>query len=169
MRQTLSSWEILAVILTSFTLMSSAKEKATENNNSISGLTQLQIFTPIPSFGILSALCKLFFCLFIFSLVMLRDPIFFTIFELAYCDWSNIIHHFCYIKNVVSRLVIFKYISFFFLFLGYLHSVHRLTSLTVTQILCGWHSHQRVQELRVNWGSISKEPANEDILKSLEC
>ncbi|KAH7569373.1 hypothetical protein JRO89_XS06G0152100 [Xanthoceras sorbifolium] len=33
------------------------KKKATENNNSISGLIQLLIFTLIPSFGILSALC----------------------------------------------------------------------------------------------------------------
>ena len=38
--------------------MCSAKARATESSNSIYGLTQLQIFTPIPYFGIPSALCK---------------------------------------------------------------------------------------------------------------
>lgn len=38
--------------------MSSAKEKETESNSSISGSTQLPISTPIQFFGILSALCK---------------------------------------------------------------------------------------------------------------
>ena len=57
------------VILTYFILMCSAKARATENNNSIYGLTQLRIFTPIPYFGIpanhvsiapISHLCTLF-------------------------------------------------------------------------------------------------------------
>jgi len=43
---------------TFFTPMCLAKEKVTESNNSTYGLTQLRIFTPIPSFGTHNALCK---------------------------------------------------------------------------------------------------------------
>ncbi|KAK5832830.1 hypothetical protein PVK06_016633 [Gossypium arboreum] len=45
------SWEIYVVTITFFTQMWSVKARVTENNNSISGLTQLQI-SIIPSSGI---------------------------------------------------------------------------------------------------------------------
>ena len=43
------------------------------------------------------------------------------------------------------------------------------SGVSLFQLLCGWHPHQRVQELRVHRCSIPQEPAHEDILQSLEC
>ena len=43
------------------------------------------------------------------------------------------------------------------------------SGISLFQLLSGWHSHQRVQELRINRRCIPKEPANEDILQSMEC
>ena len=37
------------------------------------------------------------------------------------------------------------------------------------QLLCGWHPHQRVQELWIHRCPIPEEPAHEDILQSVEC
>ena len=43
------------------------------------------------------------------------------------------------------------------------------SGVSLFQLLCGWHPHQRVQELWVNWCSIPKESAHENILQSMEC
>ena len=41
--------------------------------------------------------------------------------------------------------------------------------VSLFQLLCGWHSHQRVQKFRIHWCSIPEKPAHEDILQSMEC
>jgi hypothetical protein len=44
-----------------------------------------------------------------------------------------------------------------------------LLSFSLLQLLCGWHSNSRVQEPGVYGGSLSKKPADEDLLESMEC
>ena len=58
MRLISSSWEICLAIHTHYTQMCLAKEKATENSNSISGLTPQRPSTLTLSFGTNNASCK---------------------------------------------------------------------------------------------------------------
>ena len=99
MRLTLNSWGIWVVTHTSSTPTCLAKARVIGSNNFTSGLTQLQIFTPIPSSGTLNVLCKFLDAYYAILQILLWTNITTTCFVLLLlwfptCDRSKVLSPF---------------------------------------------------------------------------
>ena len=77
-------------------------------------------------------------------------------------SWFFFLFLFCYSKDLISM-------EMYSLLITGLSPSTTYISYLVLQLLDGWHSNRRVQQLWINWRSISKEATNEKILQLVEC